>query len=279
VRVREGLGMNLFIVDTTLRDGEQKAGLAFGMAEKVRIAKILDYAGVYQIEAGIPAMGDEEKQSIQKIAELGLGSRISAWNRLNPEDIRQSMDCGADILHISVPSSDIQIQSKLRKDRKWILEQVRRCVCLARSGSREVTIGLEDASRADFGFLLQVISTACKEGVKRIRYADTVGILYKKRIFEEIREIRNELKVEIEIHTHNDMGMAVSNSLAAAEGGAAFVDCTAGGIGERAGNCNYLKFVKAARACLGVFCEVDELRAYEAQKNILDIINRKKAFP
>lgn len=264
--------MNIFIVDTTLRDGEQKAGIALGINQKVEIARILDSVGVYQIEAGIPVMGDDEKQSIKKIASLGLNSRISAWNRLNIGDIKESVDCGADIIHISVPSSDIQIRTKLNKDREWILDNLKRCIAYAQNRSQETTIGLEDASRTDYKFLMEIITIASQEGIKRVRYADTVGILSRKRIHDEVRNIRQDIEIDIEIHTHNDMGMAVSNSLAAAEGGAEFVDCTIGGIGERAGNCNFLQFVRAAKACFGVFEDIDDLRLIEAQKDILRII-------
>ncbi len=264
--------MNIHIVDTTLRDGEQKAGIALGINEKVQIAKILDSMGIYQIEAGIPAMGKEEKQSIRKIAGLGLKSRISTWNRLNIDDIKQSLDCGADIIHISVPSSDIQINQKLKKDRDWVLYNIKKCLGYVRNKNHQITIGLEDASRADIKFLLQIIAAVSEAGVNRVRYADTVGILSRKRIYEEIRNIRNEIRMDIEIHTHNDMGMAVANSLSAAKGGAEFVDCTIGGIGERAGNCDFLQFIKAAKACLGVFHEVDEVKLLEAQKDILKII-------
>lgn len=264
--------MDIHIVDTTLRDGEQKAGIALGINDKVQIAKILDSVGIYQIEAGIPAMGREEKQSIRKIAELGLKSRISAWNRLNIDDIKQSLDCGADIIHISVPSSDIQIKAKLKKDRAWVLDNVRRCLDYARSKNHQITVGLEDASRADISFLLQIISAVSEAGVNRVRYADTVGILSRKLIYEEVRTIRDAIKIDIEIHTHNDMGMAVANSLSAARGGARFVDCTIGGIGERAGNCDLLQFIKAAKACLGAFQEIDEAKLLEAQKVILKIM-------
>jgi homocitrate synthase NifV len=264
--------MDIRIVDTTLRDGEQKAGIALGINDKVQIAKILDSMGIYQIEAGIPAMGKEERQSIRKIAELGLRSRISTWNRLNIDDIKQSLDCGADMIHISVPSSDIQINTKLKKDRGWVLDNIKRCIDYTRGKGHQVTIGLEDASRADIRFLLQIISVVSEEGVKRVRYADTVGILSRKRIYEEVRTIRDAIKIDIEIHTHNDMGMAVTNSLSAVRGGAEYVDCTIGGIGERAGNCDCLQFIKAAKACLGAFRDADEAKLLEAQKDILKII-------
>jgi len=245
------------IVDTTLRDGEQSAGIALGIAEKVGIAKILETMGVYQIEAGIPAMGGQEKESIIKIVELGLKSRISVWNRLNIEDIKASMSCGPVIIHICVPASDIQIQHKINRDRDWVIQTMKKCICFARERGYEIVIGLEDASRADLLFLKELIRIAEWEGVERIRYADTVGILHRKRMFDEITLLRQSTTVDFEIHAHNDLGMAVANSLAAVDAGAIYVDTTVCGIGERAGNCNMSKFIMAAKSIFNKFPEHD----------------------
>lgn len=264
--------MKIRIVDTTLRDGEQRAGTALGEKDKLKIARLLDSLEIFQIEAGIPAMGGEEKRSICRMRELGLKSRISTWNRIHTGDIRHSADCRPDIVHLSAPVSDIQIRRKLDKDRNWVLQNVKRTVCYAKERGFEVTLGLEDASRADFRFLIQVIATAFLEGVDRIRYADTVGILYRKRLYEEIKGIRDKLAVQVEMHAHNDLGMAVANSIAAVKAGAEFIDCTIGGIGERAGNCNFLQFLEAARGCLGVFHGTDMEAFRETQNEILAIM-------
>ena len=235
------------IVDTTLRDGEQMAGVELGFNDKIEFAKIIDATGVYQIEAGTPAMGGEEKKSIEKLMQLGLKSKIAAWNRMNLRDIDHSMDCRVDIIHISVPVSEIQINWKLGKDRMWVTEQMRRSIYYAKEKGFEVVVGFEDASRASFDFLIKL----CKEvkilGVERIRYADTVGILYPDKTFKEISEIKQKVDISIEFHGHNDFGMAVANSVAAVMAGADFVDSTFGGIGERAGNCNYVKLIKALK--------------------------------
>lgn len=264
--------MGAYIIDTTLRDGEQNAGIALGVVEKVEIAKLLDELGVYQIEAGIPAMGGGEKESIAKIAGLNLHSKVSAWNRMNIGDLEHSVDCGVNTVHISVPSSDIQIRRKLYKDRNWVIDNLKRCIAYLKDREREVTVGLEDASRADFRFLLRIIGTAFLEGANRVRYADTVGILYRQRIIEEITKIREKIKIDLEIHAHNDFGMAVANSLAAYSAGAAFVNCTVGGIGERAGNCDYFQFIKAAEGCLGESAGTDGDRAAYIRGEILRII-------
>ncbi|MBV4441567.1 homocitrate synthase [Clostridium tyrobutyricum] len=266
--------MDINIVDTTLRDGEQKACIALDMDQKVKIAKILDKMGVGQIEAGVAAMDGEEKESIKKIMNLGLNSKISSWNRMNIQDIDDSMDCGVDIVHISIPSSDLQIKSKLRKDRDWVINNARKCIAYTLDKGYEVTIGLEDASRADINFLIELCITVSEMGVKRVRYADTVGILYPRKIFYHLKKLIQEVPLEIEIHAHNDFGMALANSLGAIEAGAKYVNCTVTGIGERAGNCDFLKFVKILDGVTGEKASnrsFDDLVGMEQQ--IREIIN------
>jgi len=260
------------IVDTTLRDGEQKAGIALCMQDKVEIAKLLSRAGIYQIEAGIPAMGGDEKNSIRKIASLGLKSKISTWNRMNIADITHSIECFPDIIHISVPASDIQIKSKLGKDRRWVVDNLKRCICFALESGCETIIGIEDASRADLGFILDIIFAACYEGVKRIRYADTVGICYREKVYKDIKALKSVFDIGIEFHAHNDLGMAVSNSIAAYRAGADYIDCTIGGIGERAGNCDYHEFVRSAKACLGELDYVTLTDVINIQNSIMSMI-------
>ncbi len=267
-----GDNLDIKIVDTTLRDGEQKAGIALGVADKVLIAKMLDTLGIYQIEAGIPAMGGSEKKSIFKIMDLNLKSRISVWNRMNIEDIKHSLECKPDIIHISVPVSDIQIKLKLGMDRSTLIEYMRRCICFALNKNSLVTVGMEDASRADFEFMLNVISVAKAEGIETIRYADTVGILYRQRIFKEIQEIRRQVGVNVDFHGHNDLGMAVANSISAARAGARYIDCTIGGIGERAGNCSYYQFVYSAQKCIGAFKNIDIDEIMRVELKILKIM-------
>ncbi len=234
----------IYIVDTTLRDGEQSAGKAFSIDEKVEIAKYMDKNNIYQIEAGIPIMGDIEKECIKRILAIKKNSLISTWNRMNKKDIQHSIDCKPDIIHISVPTSDMQIYSNLGKDKKWIEESLRACVYFAKDKGYEVTIGFEDASRADVNYLIELCEIVKKFDVKRIRYADTVGILMPSIVREAVKKIINNTGIEIEIHAHNDFGMAIPISLEAVKSGAKYVDCTLDGIGERAGNCNLQEFIR-----------------------------------
>ena len=238
------------IVDTTLRDGEQSAGLAFSIDEKVEIAKYMDENHIYQIEAGIPAMGDLEKEAIKRIIYNRKNSLISTWNRMNIEDIKHSIMCNPDIIHISIPTSDIQIYSNLCRDKVWVEKNLIECVYYAKDKGYEVTIGFEDASRADINYIINLCEIVKKFEVKRVRYADTVGILMPSTTSEAITNIIKNTGIEVEIHAHNDFGMAIPISLEAVKCGAKYVDCTLGGIGERAGNCNLEEFLRISNAYL-----------------------------
>lgn len=236
------------IVDTTLRDGEQSAGKAFSIDEKIEIAKYMDENNIYQIEAGIPAMGDLEKECIKRILSVRKNSLISTWNRMNKNDILNSIECKPDLIHISVPTSEMQIYSNLGKDKKWVEMNLKECVYLAKSNGYEVTIGFEDASRADIKYLISLCRILQDMGISRVRYADTVGILMPSLVGKSIKTIIENTNMEIEIHAHNDFGMAIPISLEAVKSGAKYVDCTLDGIGERAGNCNLQEFIRISQA-------------------------------
>ncbi|HEX2925249.1 MAG TPA: homocitrate synthase [Ruminiclostridium sp.] len=235
-----------YIIDTTLRDGEQTPGYAFSREQKVKLARLMDQAGFSQIEAGIPAMGKYEKDTICEIVSIRTNARISTWNRMTREDISNSFDCRPDIIHISAPVSYIHIYSKLKKNKIWLRKTLQECVYMAMDKGYEVTVGFEDASRADITFIISIANLLNDMGVKSVRFADTVGVLTPSRTYQNIREIIENVGIPVGIHTHNDLGMAAANSLAAAKAGAAFIDTTIAGIGERAGNCDISKFAAAA---------------------------------
>lgn len=236
----------LYIVDTTMRDGEQRAGLAFSVADKIACAQIMDAAGIDQIEAGTPSMGKEEQEAIYGMMQVRKHVRISTWNRLSEQDVRASFVCQPDIIHMGVPVSDIQIREKLHTSRADVEDRMKRCASLALEGGYAVTLGFEDASRADPVFIQHMAQQADALGVRNIRYADTVGIAYPTKIHKEVGQMAAVMPVEC--HVHNDLGMAVANSLEAAKAGAMYIDTTFCGIGERAGNCNFVPFVLAARS-------------------------------
>ncbi len=224
------------ITDTTLRDGEQTAGVIFNREEKLQIARMLGEIGVSEIEAGIPAMGRGEEDTIRMILGLGLKARISAWNRLSIPDIDASLDCGVKIINVAVPISDIQLKYILNKDRKWILEETCKVIDYARGRGLYVCVGAQDASRADPDFLIEFARLIEDCGACRIRFDDTVGVLDPFQTFKIIDRLRSTVKIGIEIHCHNDFGMATANTLAAIKAGAEYASVTVNGLGERAGN-------------------------------------------
>ena len=226
----------VFIVDTTLRDGEQTAGVVFANDEKVAIASMLSELGVDQLEVGIPTMGGDEKEAIKKIVKSNLKSSIMAWNRAVIKDIEESIDCGVDAVAISISVSDIHIQHKLKTSREWVLENMVKSVEFAKKNGLYVSVNGEDASRADREFLVQFIEAAKQAGADRFRYCDTVGIMEPFKIYDNIKYLYSKTNFDIEMHTHDDFGMATANAVAGIKAGASHVGVTVNGLGERAGN-------------------------------------------
>lgn len=229
-------GNKVTIVDTTLRDGEQTAGVVFANEEKIAIAEMLSDLGVDQLEVGIPTMGGDEKEAIKEIVKRNLKSSIMAWNRAVVSDIEQSIDCGVDAVAISISVSDIHIEHKLKTSRQWVLDNMVKSVEFAKKNGLYVSVNGEDASRADKDFLIEFINAAKQAGADRFRYCDTVGIMEPFKIRDDIKFLYDNTKFDIEMHTHNDFGMATANAVAGIKGGASHVGVTVNGLGERAGN-------------------------------------------
>ena len=225
------------IIDTTLREGEQSAGVYFDLAEKLRIIDLLDRVGIDEIEVGVAVRNSEAKELFKRVKEQGIAPKLSLWCRCLAGDIEETLSLSPDIIAMSISVSDIHIKNKLGKDRKWVLARVRESIKQAKDeASRYLSLGLEDASRAEFDFVEEVCFVAQSEGINRIRFADTLGIMDPITMFEAIARLRSLLCVDIGVHTHNDFGMATANAISALAAGADFADVTVNGLGERAGN-------------------------------------------
>ena len=225
-----------YFIDTTLRDGEQSPGVVFSLQEKIRIAALLNGAGVPEIEIGTPAMGETEIQDIRTICDMGFNFKTLSWCRATKNDIRSAREAGTNGVHISFPVSTI-LMNAMGKNPDWVFQQLKELIDFASPMFGYVTIGAQDASRAESGFLKEFVCAASAFGASRVRLADTVGLLNPVSTFEMVSSIRSvEKELPFEIHAHNDLGMATANTLAAYLAGASCLSTTINGLGERAGN-------------------------------------------
>jgi homocitrate synthase NifV len=254
----------VIIDDTTLRDGEQTAGVVFSKRDKITIARMLDSIGVHEIECGIPAMGKEEREGIKALVDLGLHARLIAWNRALVPDIQKSIDCGVKAVDISLSVSDIMIQNKIRKSREWVKEQLKIALGFAKENGLYVLVGGEDGTRADIGFLAELMEITLSMGGDRFRFCDTLGIMDPFSMYEKVAALREAVPgLPIEVHTHNDFGMATANTIAGIQAGAISANTTVNGLGERAGNAALEEVVMGLKHASGIETGIDTHRFRE----------------
>jgi len=243
---------NVEICDVTLRDGEQTPGVSFSCEEKVDIARTLDAIGIEVIEAGFPAVSQNEKQCVKTIANLGLDARICGFSRAREPDIETAIDCDVDMVSIFIPTSELHVRLKFKKPREQVLEDALTMIDFARDHGVQVRFAAEDASRTDIPFLKEVYRKAAEHGAVLLSFADTVGCL----IPTEMQRIMTDLVASVDrpfcAHCHNDMGCAVANTLTAAEAGAFQLHTTVNGIGERSGNASLEEVLVALRMKAGI---------------------------
>jgi len=224
------------ILDTTLREGEQTPYVGFTLEEKLEIARQLDRIGVEMIEAGDPSVSLNIAKAVERIAKAGLNAEIVAHSMARKESIDISKNVGADRVAIFFATSKIHLDSKLHKTQDEALSIIREHVAYARSLGLKVRYTPEDATRTDFNYLVKVCNTAIEAGADRISFADTLGIMQPHTMFETVSQLKNYLlPCKIDLHCHNDYGLALANALAGIRAGADCIHTTVNGMGERTG--------------------------------------------
>jgi 2-isopropylmalate synthase len=267
----------VLIFDTTLRDGEQAPGNSLTPEEKLRLARQLDALGVDVIEAGFPAASDDDYRSVREIATEVRRPVIAALARCHDRDIDLAGEALSPAergrIHVFISTSDLHIRDKLKNTREGVLAMARAAVRRARQYTDDVEFSAEDASRTDLDFLCTVVAAAIEEGAATINLPDTVGYATPAEYGAMFRAVRDRVpgceRVVLSAHCHDDLGLAVANTLAAIAAGVTQVECTVNGIGERAGNAALEEIVMASRVRSGALdfhCNVESREIYRTSQ-------------
>jgi 2-isopropylmalate synthase len=276
------MNKRIHIFDTTLRDGEQSPGFSMNHSEKIRMAAQLEKLGVDVIEAGFPIASDGDFQAVKEIAKEITGCQIAGLSRIRTEDISRAWEAlqfaKKPRIHTFVATSDIHLVHKLQKSREEVLQAAVEGVTFARSLCEIVEFSAEDASRTDPDYLCQVIQAVIEAGASIVNIPDTVGYAVPDEFGGLIRYLKeNVLNINqavISVHCHNDLGLAVANSLAAIQNGAEQIECTINGIGERAGNASLEEIVMALnvrKKFFGTDTSVDTTQLFPASQLLAEI--------
>ena len=273
----------LIIFDTTLRDGEQSPGASMTREEKIRIARQLERLRVDVIEAGFPAASNGDFEAVRAIADGIKESAVAGLCRANDRDISRGVEAlkgaKAPRIHTFIATSPLHMEKKLRMTPDQVLEQARLAVRFARKHCDDVEFSPEDGSRSEIDFLCRVLEAAISEGARTINIADTVGYAIPQQFGEFVRTLRERIpnsdKAVWSVHCHNDLGMAVANSLAGVMiGGARQIECTMNGLGERAGNTSLEEVVMAVqtrRDFFGLETRIDTTQIVPASRLVSQI--------
>ena len=252
------MNSKVHLIDSTLRDGEQAPGVVFSRADKLELAAALVAIGVPELEAGTPAIDEEERSDLRALLGANLGCRMTAWCRAAEMDLKHAEACGFRSVHISFPVSPLLLAA-MGKAESWLWHQLPALIARALKNFAYVSVGAQDASRAVAKLLERFIAIARDAGTHRVRIADTVGIWNPHRVWNCFRSLRATAgeRLTLEFHGHNDLGMATANTISAVEGGADAVSVTVNGLGERAGNAPLEEVVMALRHTMGRDTGVD----------------------
>jgi 2-isopropylmalate synthase len=244
------------VFDTTLRDGEQSPRTSFSYDDKREIAAALDGMGTHVIEAGFPVNSDAEFEAVRDIAE-STSTTVCGLARVVEKDIEAALDSGVDLVHVFSSTSDVQIEDSMHATRAEVLDRSVEAVERVKSAGVDCMYSPMDATRTDHDFLLEVVEAVTEAGTDWINIPDTTGVGTPTRFGHLIDEVTNHTDARVDVHTHDDFGLATANAMAGFENGAAQAQVSVNGIGERAGNAAYEEVVMAAESLYGVDTGID----------------------
>jgi len=256
------------VFDTTLRDGEQTPGIAFTFEQKLEIARQLSAIGVHVIEAGFPASSKAENETVTAIKKLGLEAKICGLARSVKTDVDACLDCDVDMVHVFIPTSDIQRINTINKSREEVLEITDNIIHYIREHTSRCMFSAMDATRTEWDYLIEVFRTAAHAGATIINVPDTVGIISPSGMKTLVTRIAREVDCPIDVHCHNDFGLAVANTIAAVEAGASQVQVTVNGLGERAGNADLAQTVMIMESMYRIKTGIRKERLVETSRLI-----------
>jgi 2-isopropylmalate synthase len=254
------------IFDTTLRDGEQTPGIAFTFEQKLQIARQLSDIGVHAIEAGFPASSKAEKETVAAIKKLDLESTICGLARSVRADVDACLDCDVDMVHVFIPTSDIQRENTINKSREEVLTITADIIGYIREHTDKCMFSAMDATRTDWDYLIEVFRTAADAGATIINVPDTVGVISPSGMKTLTGRIHRDVNCPIDVHCHNDFGLAVANTIAAVEAGASQVQVTVNGLGERAGNADLAQTTMILEAIYRINTGIKKERLVETSR-------------
>ncbi|OPX67848.1 MAG: 2-isopropylmalate synthase [Methanoregulaceae archaeon PtaB.Bin056] len=256
------------VFDTTLRDGEQTPGISFKFEQKLEIARQLSSIGVHAIEAGFPASSQGEMETVKAIADLGLESIVCGLARSRKEDVDACLDCGVDMVHVFIPTSEVQRVHTIKKSCEEVLEITGEIVSYVRDHCDLCMFSAMDATRTDLDYLVQVFRTAADAGATILNVPDTVGVYTPTAMKALISHLAAEIRCPLDVHCHNDFGLAVANTITAVEAGASQVQVTVNGLGERAGNADLSSTVMILESIFGMQTGIRKERLVETSRLI-----------
>jgi 2-isopropylmalate synthase len=256
------------VFDTTLRDGEQTPGISFTFEQKLAIARQLSSLGVYTIEAGFPASSQGERETVKAIADLGLDSLICGLARSTKGDVDACLDCGVDMVHVFIPTSEVQRVHTIKKTPEEVLDITREIISYVKDHCDRCMFSAMDATRTEPDYLIRVFQVADDAGATIINVPDTVGVFTPSAMKKLISRIVTEVNCPIDVHCHNDFGLAVANTITAVEAGASQVQVTVNGLGERAGNADISQTVMILESIYGIKTGIRTEHLFETSRII-----------